>query len=197
MSLFPTCPSADSALLLATLHSLDPLCFKFLSSIIHTAVTTTQNRLTILLFSRLFNSSDSSLPGISRTHYWDDVQRLLTYVYVQATKVAQDLDKILMDIDVLLLGIDSNIPQDLGKHFDIVFRVAGGEHTTHLSLLKILPIFKTQSLYHSHLPYLPFVKLSSQPPILTALLSPLNHPKVQVWPHLPQLHCHHYMTSSL
>jgi pantetheine-phosphate adenylyltransferase len=33
-----------------------------------------------------------------------------------------------MDIDVLLLGIDGNIPEDLGKPFDIVFRVAGGEY---------------------------------------------------------------------
>jgi pantetheine-phosphate adenylyltransferase len=123
-STFPSADSADSALLLATLPSLD-LPY-FLSSIIQSAASTTSNRLTIILFSRLFNAPDAPFPGVSRTQHWEDVHRLLTYVYVQATKVAQDLDKILMDIDVLLLGIDRNIPEDLGKPFDLVFRVAGG-----------------------------------------------------------------------
>lgn len=48
---------------------------------------------------------DPNFPaGISRTAHWDDVQRLLTFVYVQATKVAQDIGNILLDIDVLLQG---------------------------------------------------------------------------------------------
>jgi pantetheine-phosphate adenylyltransferase len=128
----PPAQSANSAILLATIPSLDPPFF--LSSIIQSAASTTRNRLTILLFSRLFNPPDAPLPGVSRTQHWNDVHRILTYVYVQATKVAQDLDKILMDIDVLLLGIDGNIPEDLGKHFDLVFRVAGGE-----SLSSMLP----------------------------------------------------------
>jgi hypothetical protein len=122
---FPASESANNALLLATIPSLDPP--RFLSSIINTAASTTKSRLAIILFSRLFNAPHSPRPGISRTHHWDDVHRLLTYVYVQATKVAQDLDKLLMDIDVLLLGIDENIPDDLGNPFDIVFRVAGGQ----------------------------------------------------------------------
>lgn len=125
--MFPSSESADSALLLATLPSLDPPYF--LSSIIQSAAASTRSRLTIILFSRLFNAPDSPLlPGLSPTQHWDDVHRLLTFIYVQATKVTQDLDKLLLDIDVLLLGIDRNIPHDLGKPFDIVFRVAGGQY---------------------------------------------------------------------
>ena len=124
--MFPSSESADNALLLATLPSLNPPYF--LASIIQSTAIATRSRLTILLFSRLFNAPDSPLlPGLSPTHCWHDIHRLLTYVYVQATKVAQDLDKLLLEIDVLLLGIDRNIPEDLGKPFDIVFRVAGGE----------------------------------------------------------------------
>ncbi|GLB34701.1 putative cytidylyltransferase-like [Lyophyllum shimeji] len=123
---FPPSETAERALLLATIPSLDPP--HFLGPIIANAATTTRDHLTIVLFSRLFNdpcSSSTTFRGVSRTEHFDDVLHLLTYVYVQATSVAQSLDKILMEIDVLLLGIDHDVPCDLGKGVNVVFRVAG------------------------------------------------------------------------
>ncbi|KAF8077699.1 hypothetical protein FPV67DRAFT_8770 [Lyophyllum atratum] len=124
---FPSSDTAERALLLATIPSLE-LPY-FLAPIIATAATTVRDHLTIVLFSRLFNdpcsSSNAGFRGISRTDHFDDVLHLLTYVYVQATSVAQSLDKVLMEIDVLLLGIDHDVPCDLGKGINVLFRVAG------------------------------------------------------------------------
>ena len=135
---FPTSPeTVDRALLIATLSSLTSL--HYLSPAIISTATATRERLVIVLFSRFFNrgpgqdadlDSRVDLPasrGISHTEQWDDVQRLLTSVYVQAYKTAQQLGKVLLDIDVLLRGLDDNIPEDLADGIDIVFRVAGGE----------------------------------------------------------------------
>ena len=114
----------DRALILATLPSLDPP--HFLAPIIATAASATRHRLTIILFSRRFNHPDSR--GVSPIDAWQDVLRLLTYVYVQATSVAQSLDKVLMLVDVLLQGNDADLPSTIADGVDIVFRVAGGEH---------------------------------------------------------------------
>ncbi|EAU88686.2 pantetheine-phosphate adenylyltransferase [Coprinopsis cinerea okayama7 len=62
------------------------------------------------------------------------VQRLLTFVYVQATKTAQEHGKILMDIVVLLKGFnedlfnDTSFVEGVGKP-EIVFRVSGAPKT--------------------------------------------------------------------
>ena len=63
---------------------------------------------------------------LSRAGMWDDVQRLLTYVYVQATKVAQDMDKVLLDVDVLLKGFDEDLSSEVAMGMEVVFRVQGG-----------------------------------------------------------------------
>nr|VWO98066.1 Glycylpeptide N-tetradecanoyltransferase (EC (Myristoyl-CoA:protein N-myristoyltransferase) (NMT) (Peptide N-myristoyltransferase) [Ganoderma boninense] len=105
----------------------------FLATAVTTAASTTTEALQVIVLSPLFNPpsdapptptppaqgdaasetgaearpaahEDWEAPGISRTAYFEDVQRLLTFVYVQATKVAQDLDRVLLDIDVLLKG---------------------------------------------------------------------------------------------
>ncbi|KAM6500267.1 Nucleotidylyl transferase [Amanita muscaria] len=133
---FPTSPeTVDNALLLASLSSLGTP--QFLGPAITSAATSTRSKLVIVLFSRLFNRAPGeaddnhsrldfpSSRGISHTEQWDDVQRLLTFVYVQAFKTAQQKDKVLMDIDVLLRGLDENVPEELGRNTDIVFRVSG------------------------------------------------------------------------
>lgn len=135
---FPTSPEkVDRALLLVSLSSLTSP--QYLSSAIISTATATRDRLVIVLFSRFFNrgpgqdadvDSRADLPasrGISHTERWDDVQRLLTTVYVQAYKTAQEMGKVLLDIDVLLRGLDETIPEDLADGIDVVFRVAGGE----------------------------------------------------------------------
>ncbi|KAI0320114.1 hypothetical protein OF83DRAFT_1106675 [Amylostereum chailletii] len=126
----------SSAILLATIPTLDTP--HFLAPVIANAARCTHKRLVIVLFSRVFNStaqqtrSDSSgsvgstcSSGVSRAGSWDEVQRLLTFVYVQATKVAQDLDRVLMEVDVLLKGFDEDLQEEVGEGMDIAFRIDG------------------------------------------------------------------------
>ena len=120
----------NNALLLATLPNL--FVPHFLTQVITGATTQTRNRLVIVFFSRHFNtrSADSltcpEIQGLSHTKSWDPVQRILTFTYVQATRVAWEANKIQMQIDVLLKGLNEDLDQDLGKDMDIVFRVSGG-----------------------------------------------------------------------
>jgi len=142
MSTFPTSPEiVNNALLLATLPNLSVP--HFLTQVIAGATTHTRNRLVIVLFSRHFNTVHSALPltfpeiqGLSHTKSWDPVQRILTFTYVQATKVAWEVNKIQMQVDVLLKGLNEDLDQDLGSDMDIVFRVSGGmsvaDLTSHL-----------------------------------------------------------------
>ncbi|KAA1469552.1 Nucleotidylyl transferase [Dentipellis sp. KUC8613] len=138
----PFPPSGISrALLLATITDLDPP--HFLAQAITNAAKATRDRLVIVLFSRLFNadhktpaspaskrdstSSTSSgpPPGVSRAGKWEEVQRLLTYVYVQATKVAQDMDKVLLEVDVLLRGLNENVSENIAQGAEVLFRIEG------------------------------------------------------------------------
>ena len=123
---------------------------QFLATAVATAATTTTEVLQVVVLSPLFNpppdaspattaetadsNSDSTptparpeahddwhAPGISRTAHFDAVQRLLTFVYVQATKIAQDLDRILLDIDVLLKGPADAFPEDVVRRAERIF----------------------------------------------------------------------------
>ncbi|KAF8800201.1 hypothetical protein BYT27DRAFT_7342557 [Phlegmacium glaucopus] len=130
MSTFPTSPEiVNNALLLATLPNLSVPYF--LTQVIAGATIHTRNRLVIVLFSRHFNvrpafpSTFPEIQGLSHTKSWDPVQRILTFTYVQATKVAWEANKIEMQVDVLLKGLNEDLEQDLGKDMDIVFRVGG------------------------------------------------------------------------
>lgn len=120
----------NNALLLATLPNL--FVPHFLTQVIAAATTQTRNRLVIILFSRHFNtrSADSltcpEIQGLSHTKSWDPVQRILTFAYVQATRVAWEANKIQMQVDVLLKGLNEDLDHDLSKDMDIVFRVSGG-----------------------------------------------------------------------
>jgi len=139
--------TASHALLLATLNDLSTP--RFLAPAVAGAARCVRDRLVVILFSRLFNagrrprsppsghrenarrgpsadSSRSNSPaGISHTGCWDDVQTLLTYVYVQATTIAQELDKVLLEVDVLLRGFDEDLREDFGKDFEVVIRIEG------------------------------------------------------------------------
>jgi len=44
---------------------------------------------------------------------------------VQATAVAQELDKVLLQVDVLLRGFDEDLSEDFGKDFEVVIRIEG------------------------------------------------------------------------
>ncbi|KAF9448022.1 Nucleotidylyl transferase [Macrolepiota fuliginosa MF-IS2] len=135
VSLFPDFPESllvDNALLLATLPSLSTP--QFLVPVITHATSTTRKRLVIVLFSRFFNTETPhshldqgylASQAISHTDRWRAVQEILTYVYVQATKVAQDMGKVLMEIDVLLKGMNEDVDENLGVGMEIGFRVSG------------------------------------------------------------------------
>lgn len=128
MDAFPTSPEiVNNALLLATLPDLSiPY---FLSQVIAVATSHTRNRIVIVLFSRHFNTRSlacTETQGVSHTTSWDPVQRILTFTYVQATKVAWAANKIQMQVDVLLKGLNEDLDSNLGKDMGIVFRVGGG-----------------------------------------------------------------------
>ena len=104
----------NNSLLITTIDSIDVLPH-FLTSPIAVATTKSLQSLTIVLVSPYFNppgypftksrrTSIRDVKGISRTERWEDVQKILTFVYVQATKVAQELGRILLNVDVLFDG---------------------------------------------------------------------------------------------
>ncbi|KZT26556.1 Nucleotidylyl transferase [Neolentinus lepideus HHB14362 ss-1] len=114
-----TTPDLDRALLLAHLESFEVA--HALGLAISHITARTRTRLLIVLVSELFNADK----GISPTAAWDDVQRLLTYVYVQATRIAQEHDRVLMDVDVLLKGTADKLSEGLGDGMQRLFRIAG------------------------------------------------------------------------
>ena len=104
------------SLLVATLDSLETP--HYLSPAITSAAAATTDSLVIVLLSPLFDL-------VSRTQQWDDVQRILAHVYVQATKVAQDNGRILMDVSVLLR---ESFPPHLAAEADQCFVLEGLEN---------------------------------------------------------------------
>jgi pantetheine-phosphate adenylyltransferase len=104
----------NKTVLLASLKSFQTP--HYLADSIRTAANATRKHLVIFLF---FNKH-APTP-------WDHVQRLLTYVYVQATKTAQDKGSMLMNIDVLLKAFDQSCPDEISQDVDVVYRVSGGD----------------------------------------------------------------------
>jgi len=47
-------------------------------------------------------------------HYWTDIQRLLTFIYVEAARAAQDQDNILLSVDVVFYGTVTK--PDVSRH---------------------------------------------------------------------------------
>ncbi|KAJ7709726.1 hypothetical protein B0H17DRAFT_1155607 [Mycena rosella] len=109
---------AATSVVYATLPSL--AVPHFLAPTIVHAAQRTREHLLIVLLADLFDVDH----GISPTAAWSDVQQLLTFVYVQATKVAQDMDRLLMQVDVLLQGPSDAPPAPLLPP-SVVFRVEG------------------------------------------------------------------------
>ena len=95
---------------------------------IKTATEQTSERLLIILICDALNE-DRHLNNVAA---WDDVQGLLTFVYVEATRVAQDADRILMDVNVLLRGLDKDITIDQEEGWQHVFVFNEGMQLTPL-----------------------------------------------------------------
>lgn len=100
-----------------------------------TAATT--EALIIVLVSQLFHTGESTFNHVQQ---WDHVQRLLTYVYVKATKAAQDLGKVLLDISVVLKDPSESFPSNFGNGMDMCFRIQDDPPVPHLpDSIKTLP----------------------------------------------------------
>ncbi|PCH37862.1 Nucleotidylyl transferase [Wolfiporia cocos MD-104 SS10] len=137
----PAVPSSSSesvrrAALLASIYDLGRPP-SYLSAAIETAARATTENLRIVLFSRLFDTPAEPEPlsrvqsaGKQPAERFDDVQRLLTSVYVQATKVAQDMGRVLMDIDVLLQGTQEPHSAELVQDAERVYHVTSDSSAT-------------------------------------------------------------------
>lgn len=106
--------SADNSIVLAPIYDLSTP--RHLAEIISRAARQTRKRLIVILVSDIFDPHI-----VSHTETWDNVQSLLTFVYVQAMKEAQALDRILMDVDVLLKGTQEQLPHELINGVDIIY----------------------------------------------------------------------------
>lgn len=111
----------DKSVLFAVLDNID-FVPHFLARPISIAASNTVKQLRIVLVSPVFNADQAEGRSALGTNRWDDVQSTLTYVYVQATKVAQEMGKILMDVDVLLKGEKDTLPDSVCKDVHTVFR---------------------------------------------------------------------------
>lgn len=123
----------DKSVLFARLENIHVVPH-FLARPIAVAASKTAKQLRIVLVSSLFDSSKAEGPSALGTQQWDNVQSILTYVYVQATKVAQEMDKILMDIDVLLKGESEFLSSSATFDVHVVFR---GTHLERIFLSSI------------------------------------------------------------
>lgn len=84
----------SASILIANLSS--PSDYHVLESAIRNATRSTKDRLTVILHSSAFANQEDS--GTN----WFEIQRLLTWTYVESTAIAQDMDKVLLDTVVLL-----------------------------------------------------------------------------------------------
>jgi hypothetical protein len=84
----------SASILIANLQS--PADYHFLESAIRNATRSTKDRLVIILHSPAFANQEGTRAN------WSEIQKLLTWTYVESTVVAQDMDKVLLDTDVLL-----------------------------------------------------------------------------------------------
>lgn len=115
-------------LLLTTLHDVNEAP-TFLAAPVAEAARRTTESLQILIISSAFDSPTSNErgngepSGVSRTASWDAVQRLLTFAYVQATSIAQELGRVLLDIDVLLKGAADllTLPEDVIQEAERIY----------------------------------------------------------------------------
>lgn len=125
----------------------------FLEPIIQLASRSTRDHLVILLFSAEFENHLK----------WNGVQKLLTWVYVQSTVVAQDMGKVLLDVDVFLRGIVSSNGYDLpDAEFDVVYRFEGGENNAPLYGIELMVGLQTRMFQNHQNAYLESLRYSYQ-----------------------------------
>ncbi|KAI0636704.1 Nucleotidylyl transferase [Trametes polyzona] len=187
--------SVQDTLLLTTIHNVHDAP-SFLAAPVATAARTSTYSVRIVILSDDF--ADEPRPSrepFSRTAHWDDVQRLLTFVYVQATKVAQDMGKILLNIDVLLRAPgDATFPEQVVKEAQRIFSVV--PHDTELPALP--PAFEARRGEIIELPpdeHTPHTSPPSRPP--TDASEPPLYPVVALGGTFDHLHAGHKILLSM
>ena len=100
------------SILIADLSS--PSEYHVLESAIRNATRSTKDRLVIILHSPAFANQEDPRAN------WFEIQRLLTWTYVESTAVAQDMDKVLLDTDVLLRPPHASAAEGTTKDEDLV-----------------------------------------------------------------------------
>jgi pantetheine-phosphate adenylyltransferase len=112
----------NRAVLFARLNDIDRPPHR-LAAPIAAAATSTVQQLRIVLISPIFDPENIECHSAAiGTKRWDVVQSTLTYVYVQATKVAQETGRILMDVDVLLKGERESISNSCTVDTEVIYR---------------------------------------------------------------------------
>jgi len=115
----------SASILIANLSS--PSDYHVLESTIRNATRSTKDRLTVILHSQTFASKEDPQAN------WFEIQRLLTWTYVESTAVAQDMDKVLLNTDVLLRPphitavAGTKEDEELVKRADAVYVFEDGE----------------------------------------------------------------------
>jgi len=102
----------SASILLANLSS--PSDYHVLESAIRNATRSAKDRLVVILHSPAFANQE-----VPRAN-WSEIQRLLTWTYVESTAVAQDMDKVLLDTDVLLRPSHAPTVEGTNKDEDLV-----------------------------------------------------------------------------
>lgn len=89
--------------------------------------TNTGERLLIILVSPLFDVENG---GINPIATWKPMERLLSFIYTRASRVAARLDRVLMRIDVVLhsgsTSVLNGIEREKDNDWNIVFMPEGG-----------------------------------------------------------------------
>lgn len=99
----PPVPEVDSTLLIVFVEDLGSLLNpSYLHQAVVTAADDTQTRLRIVVLSPLFNPQT----GLKPSHYWKEIQTFLTFLYAEATRVAQASDNVLLNVEVALRDLE-------------------------------------------------------------------------------------------
>jgi len=186
----------SASILIINLSS--PSDYHVLESAIRNATRSTKDRLTVILHSPAFANQEDPQTN------WFEIQRLLTWTYVESTAVAQDMDKVLLDTDVLLrpphvqATEGTSEDEELVKEADAVYVFEDGTPRFLPELLSYRPKTSDQTRTHFHgglqSPPTPFTSPNPQPG--TRRISPSRPMRIRSNPPYPSSHWEEHSTTS-
>lgn len=96
---------------------------KHFCSVVEDVVRRTSERVIVLVFCELFNDNAT----ISHTAYWHEIQTLLTVIYTEAARIAQEQEKVLLQVDILFRGTRDVFLLNAGAELDRLFLIDNQE----------------------------------------------------------------------